>query len=307
MKRMQTLAAAAVLALTVAWAPVASAVALDTPTLSIARTSRTSVIFNVEAGASGAPSGFTVEWMKVEDFDAYGGWPSPEDYVPELYACDFTGAPTLNLVADGTYVLGAGEVLQIEMGDIFDETGLTANYWNELEPGHTYVFRAKALPYGQYDESPFTATVYATTLETSTQNCTYTQGYWKTHPEAWPPCNISLGTVAYTPAQLMNIFMTPASGNGLIALAHQLIAAKLNVCQGAVAPPSVLAAIANADALIDGNVVPPVGADYLHPSLTSALTQELDEFNNGITGPGHCGSTQSKESTWGRIKTLYRK
>lgn len=305
MKRLLTLAAGAVLA-TVAWAPLASAVPLDTPTVSINRVSRTSIIFDVAAGASGAPSGFAIEWMRVEDFDAYGGWPAPEDYVPELYACDFTGTPTLNLVGDGTYALGSGEQLTVEMGDIFDETGLTANYWNELEPGHTYVFRARALASGAFDESAWSATLYGTTLSLSETNCTWTQGYWKTHPGEWPVASLTLGTVNYTAAQLMQIFNTPAAGNGLISLAHQLIAAKLNVAFGAVPTPATQQDINDADALIGGLVVPPIGGDYLAPAVTSALTQALDEFNNGLAGPSHCGGTPTTPSTWGRLKTLYR-
>jgi hypothetical protein len=115
-----------------------------------------------------------------------------------------------------------------------------------------------------------------------------------------------LGGVNYSAAQLMSIFNTPAKGNGLVSLAHQLIAAKLNVAQGALAPPAVATAIANADALIGALVVPPVGAGYIKPGTTSGLTNTLDQFNNGVTGPGHCGSTPVKVSTWGAVKTLYR-
>src|SRR5688572_23676843 len=59
--------------------------------------------------------------------------------------------------------------------------------------------------------------------------CTLTQGYWKNHPEAWPVASLELGSVTYSKAQLLSIFRTPVSGNGLVSLAHQLIAAKLNV------------------------------------------------------------------------------
>src|SRR5206468_2504671 len=71
-------------------------------------------------------------------------------------------------------------------------------------------------------------------------------------------------------------------------LAHQLIAAKLNVAQGA-SPTAVASAIASADALIGALVVPPIGSGFLKPSATSALTDALDAYNSGTTGPGHCG------------------
>ena len=117
--------------------------------------------------------------------------------------------------------------------------------------------------------------------------CTFTQGFWKNHPEAWPVSSLTLGTVSYTAAQLDAILDQPVEGNGLVSLAHQLIAAKLNIANGANGS-AVAQTIADADALIGGLVVPPVGSGYLAPASTSDLTAALDAFNNGFTGPGHC-------------------
>ena len=123
--------------------------------------------------------------------------------------------------------------------------------------------------------------------------CTYTQGYWKTHTPlgcevaptsprcvAWPVSGLALGSVGYDVAQLVAILDTPVKGNGLVALAHQLIAAKLNVANGADAS-AVAAAIAAADALVAGRIVPPVGADRLASSATSALTANARELQRG--------------------------
>jgi hypothetical protein len=126
--------------------------------------------------------------------------------------------------------------------------------------------------------------------------CTFTQGYWKTHgPNAkgnnsneWDLANITLGNTSYTQAEALSIFNAPVKGNGLISLAHQLLAAKLNLANGVV-DPSITAAITAADALIGNLVVPPVGSGYLDPAVTAALTGQLAAFNEGITGPGHCG------------------
>jgi len=125
--------------------------------------------------------------------------------------------------------------------------------------------------------------------------CTYTQGFWKNHYAAsWPSTVVSggltLGSVHYTAAELQSIFNTPPAGNGLIILAHQLIAAKLNIANGADGS-AVAAAIAAADAMIGGLVVPPVGGGSLAPSATGALTTTLDNYNNGLTGPGHCSGS----------------
>jgi hypothetical protein len=125
-----------------------------------------------------------------------------------------------------------------------------------------------------------------------TGGCTYTQGYWKNHggtgpqANAWPVSSLKLGTVTYTQAQLLSMF-GPVKGNGLISLADQLIAAKLNVANGA-SDPTIGGIISSADALIGGLLVPPVGSGYLSPSSTSSLVTALDNWNSGITGPGHC-------------------
>ena len=117
--------------------------------------------------------------------------------------------------------------------------------------------------------------------------CTLGQGYWKNHPEAWPVGQVTLGTVAYNAAQLQAIFAQPVAGNGLIQLAHQLIAAKLNIANSA-SGTAVAATVAAADALIGALVVPPVGDGTLQTSQTSALNDMLDAYNKGLIGPGAC-------------------
>jgi hypothetical protein len=121
------------------------------------------------------------------------------------------------------------------------------------------------------------------------EGCTLTLGYWKTHADAWPVNTLTLGSVSYTQAQLLSILNAAVKGNGLISLAHQLIAAKLNIAAGA-SSTDIATAIANADALIGALVVPPVGSGYLAPSAVSSLVTALNDYNTGVTGPGHCDS-----------------
>lgn len=138
-------------------------------------------------------------------------------------------------------------------------------------------------------------TLTFTNESTPGEGCTLTQGYWKNHggtgpqADAWPVNNLTLGSVNYTQAQLLAILKTPVKGNGLISLAHQLIAAKLNVAAGA-DDTDIATAISNADALIGALVIPPVGSGSLSTSATSSLTGALADFNEGTTGPGHCDS-----------------
>jgi hypothetical protein len=120
--------------------------------------------------------------------------------------------------------------------------------------------------------------------------CVHSQGYWKNHPDAWPVTSLTLGTVTYSQSDLLTILGAPVLGNGLVSLAHQLIAAKLNVANGAAVPTGIAAAIASADSLIGALVIPPIGSDYLAPAATGALTETLDQYNTGTYtgGPPHC-------------------
>jgi hypothetical protein len=59
---------------------------------------------------------------------------------------------------------------------------------------------------------------------------------------------MTLGTVTYTDTQICSILNASAKGNGLIILAHQLIAAKFNACNGGATCDG--ADIAAADAFI---------------------------------------------------------
>lgn len=273
-----------------------SALAIDSPTLELDYTSRTSIAVDVVAGSTGAPMGFTVEWMLASVHDQLGGWPAEND--PRIIRMNFTGIPTLHVEnTAASFQLGASELSRIEIGDLFDETGIDGDGTSELQPGVEYVIRVRANGDGSTAPSAYSETFRKSTQGTSAQNCTYTQGFWKNHgagacqsgnnANVWPVASLTLGSVNYTAAQLCAIFNQPAQGNGLISLAHQLIAAKLNVAQGAVAPAAVAQAIADADALIGSLVVPPGGSGYLAPSATSGLTNTLDQFNNGEIGRAH--------------------
>ena len=156
-----------------------------------------------------------------------------------------------------------------------------------LAPG-TYWFRVKAMSTeSRVRNSDFV--VISFTVVACPTGCTLTQGYWKNREEDWPVSSLTLGTVSYTQSQLLDILGSPVAGNGLISLAHQLIAAKLNIANGA-SGSAINASIASADALIGSLVIPPVGSGSLDPSATSALVAALTNYNEGVTGPGHCES-----------------
>ena len=116
---------------------------------------------------------------------------------------------------------------------------------------------------------------------------------------------MTLGTVVYTEAQLCAIYNTPANGNGLISLAHQLITVKLNGCNGSNLAP-IAGDIAAADALIGGLVIPPIGGGFLAPSSTNSYTNTFDNYNNGIIPGVVSCATPVKHTSWGKVKSLYR-
>ena len=280
--------------------------AIDSPSLRLGNSGHGKQALTVTAGPSGLPDGFTLLWMDAAQYAASGGvWPT-EAASSQGYAM-FDGAPTLNTFgsSQATFNLGPNQSIVIEVGDLTDETGV-AGMLGELEYGKTYFFVAYARGADGSAASGLSVTVSDAT--TTSTNCTYTWGYWKNHEEAWPALPVGgllLGSVAYTQAELLAILDEPVATNGLISLAHQLIAAKLNILAGA-DPSAASAAITAADALIGSLVVPPIGSGYLAPATTSALTQTLDDYNNGVIGPGHCATVPVNPTTWGMVKGLYR-
>lgn len=297
MKQLTTI----VLSLVLFLPTVALAVVYDTPTVAVYDNGQAKVSLEVTAGASGAPAGFTVVWMKYSDFLAAGSqWVNP-------YIASFGGIPTLNLWGAWTFQLGASDVAVVEIGDLFDETGVAATNTAELEPATGYIFRVFANGDGNGTASQPTGDVVMGTQ--ALVNCVYTQGYWKNHPSAWPVTSLTVGGVVYTQAELLSIFNTPAAGNGAISLAHQLIAAKLNVAAGAV-PGPVGADITAADTLISGTCggdpLPPIGTCYIAPGTSSPYTDTLDQFNNGNSGVPHCDAVSVDQESWGSVKAQYR-
>jgi hypothetical protein len=277
--------------------------AADAPSLSVGQSGHGKQTVIVTAGASGLPDGFTIWWMDEATF-ASRGFTWPETQVSSQGAVAFTGAPTLNTFGGQytTFKLAPNASIAIEIGDLFQETGVAGTV-GELSYGTRYHFTAFATDGTGAAASGLSNTVSGST--TSSTNCTYTQGYWKNHEEAWPVMSLTLGSVNYTKAQLLSILNQSVQGNGLVSLAHQLIAAKLNIAAGADGTDAAAASGA-ADALIGGLVVPPVGAGYIDPSDTSGLTQTLDDYNNGVIGPGHCGTVPTEQRTWGGVKSMYR-
>lgn len=286
----------------IAWMPAASAQGtLDAPTVAVVESSPATFTLAVTAGASSMPGGFSVQWMPRADFDRTG-WPADGTLSRREWAV-FDGEPIFKTSeTSDTYRLLRGVGMNVYIGELFDEDGTNASSVDELPPSTEFAVRVRAESDGVTAASAYSPTVFVVTH--ALVNCTFTQGYWKNHPNAWPASSLTLGTVTYTKTQLLSILGQPSQGNGLVILAHQLIAAKLNALQGATPPAGGL--IGQADALIGSLVVPPVGSGYLDPNTVNSASNDLDDYNNGRGGVPHCGETPARRTSWGAIKTLYR-
>jgi hypothetical protein len=277
---------------------------IDTPLISCNGSTQVSINIKVCApsgtGATGLPAGFTIQWMTAADF-ALGadGIPGTGDDNTWGTTPSYCGGSFSGNASGSRYNLAAGECVSVNIGELLFDNGASTSCPDALVCGTEYVFRAFGHATSTLMRSDFTGTLSCFTLPCGSpgDGCTLTQGYWKTHgPEGcatgnninvWPVTSLSLGTVEYTDVQLCSILNTPAGGNGLIALAHQLIAAKLNIENGADGTDAA-GCIAAADALIGDLVVPPVGSGSIAPKFTDDLVTCLTNYNEGATGPGHC-------------------
>jgi hypothetical protein len=275
---------------------------MDTPILSCGGSTPVSLDVLVCAGPNtGAPAGFSLQWITSTQLangpDGIAGTADDNTW-PDSASLDLCKGSFSGNANGSIYNLGRNQCTSVNIGDnLFDNPGASSNCAGiPLTCGTTYAFRSFAHANSTIFRSDFSGNLLCTTASCPVPSCTFTQGYWKTHgpipvgnnSNEWPVTSLTLGTVSYTDLELLSIFNTPAGGNGLISLAHQLMAAKLNIANGADGS-SVAGAIAAADALIGGLVVPPVGAGFLSPGSTSSLNATLTSFNEGATGPGHCG------------------
>ena len=116
--------------------------------------------------------------------------------------------------------------------------------------------------------------------------CTRTIGYWKTAPhqaalEALLPITLYPGFDVTTVSQAQTILGIPHPSDANNKLKAQLLAALLDIKAGADGS-AVTSTIADAQAYLAGNLT-------LTKAQVLALATVLDNYNNGLIGPGHCG------------------
>jgi len=137
------------------------------------------------------------------------------------------------------------------------------------------------------------------------EGCSHTIGYWKTHAGFGPQDDevtqylpIWLGTAGGAKSRLvntaqlavnylsMNVYGT--SSNGITKLYGQLLGTKFSIADGA-ADGDVAATIAAADAfLATHDYLDWSGLSSADKTMVNGWKDMLDDYNNGLIGPGHC-------------------
>jgi hypothetical protein len=124
--------------------------------------------------------------------------------------------------------------------------------------------------------------------------CPLTQGYWKTHSKYGPAphdatwAKIGEDTPFFKSGKTYyQVMWTAPKGNPYYILAHQYVAAKLNVLNGAGTTAEVSAAIAGAEAFFTAKSPSDTLSDAQKKQVL-AWASLLDKYNNGLIGPGNC-------------------
>jgi hypothetical protein len=107
--------------------------------------------------------------------------------------------------------------------------------------------------------------------------------------------SLVLGSQTYTKAELLNILRTPVGGDASLNLAHQLIAAKLNIAAGS-DPTPIASTITHADSLLSmfsGKLPYHVAPSSNIGQMMVSDAGTLDDYNNGHLTP-HCSGQRGQ-------------
>lgn len=189
------------------------------------------------------------------------------------------------------------------------------------ESPKTFTYTRTIGPYGQCGEftvenhawldddplHPATSTAVVHVTVPCVTGCTRTIGYWKNHAGFGPQADvvtqylpISLGSgagktqIVGTAAKAVQFLEFRGSNavkeasNGVNKLYAQLLGAKLNIAGGA-SGSAVASIIAAADAFLAANdSLSWASLSKSAKATVNSWMSALDDYNNGLTGPGHC-------------------
>lgn len=222
-------------------------------------------------------------------------------------------------LANGTSFVGTANILFSDPTSVVDECiDVTDDKYGALgtvcaaDAPKTFTYSLEIGPYaecGKYEYKNTAAFITNDSETTSSDSwtvlvdvpcggCTLTPGYWKTHSlhgpapydDAWlavEPLGADTTFFISGKTWYQVLWTPPSGGNAYYILAHAYMAAKLNVLNGAASTPSVEAAITWAETFFAAKT-PATKLSKAERDLAIAYAALLDNYNNGLTGPGHC-------------------
>jgi len=232
----------------------------------------------------------------------------------QLKVCKFGSAGTFTVTIDGTAsqlsladgeCAVAGIIPPLAAGShsfTVEENADPATVFDSLE-----VFRTVNKTTVVYQESGFTSSFSGTfngdvgrlveffnhpAPPPPPPGCTLTLGFWKNHTSDWPSGYSPTDPFFSSGKTWLGALSTPPQGNAYYILSQQYVAAVLNGASGASVPANVQTAIDGATAFFTANGPTPAPTGSVRAQLI-AWAGTLDQYNNGLIGPGHCGSTDN--------------
>ncbi|XVX20844.1 hypothetical protein ACQP1U_02905 [Actinomycetota bacterium] len=141
-----------------------------------------------------------------------------------------------------------------------------------------------------FAEGVTTEWTFTDVSESCFAGCTYTQGYWKTHPATWPTGYSPSNPFFQSGQTWLKVMNTSAKSGVYYQLAYQYIAAELNVASGAAASAEVTNALAQAESFF-ASATPKTKLTRAQQAELLKAAALLDAYNNGTGyyGPYHCG------------------
>jgi hypothetical protein len=252
---------------------------LSTPTISCVTVDEGTIAVTVCTGASGAPAGFSIQWMTSAEYLANGGWYASDD--ARLCKASFSGNAQGN-----NYVVPANTCMTVDVGAFLYDNGASTTCGDALQCGTAYVFRSFAHATSKLQRSEFSAST-----ECSTESCgeclaALSHGGFQNNFRCMV-VGVDLGNRFYTRDELLAILDLTNAGNvtphadELTKLARQVLSVKLsNLYFGDACNADVAECLAAADALFIDNVPQPIGsgsdstgtADTLEKCLADWIT-----------------------------------
>ena len=309
---------------------------LTTPSISCFGSTPSSITVTVcGTGTYGAPGGFSIHMKTLADYNI-DGWAATGSYTCLSLGGNCQGG-------NSQWSLSAGECVNvvISASTVADYAGQNICGVSSdcgIDPllcNTTYVFRVFAHADGgsfkASEKGPEPPLQCTTAACPDGGGCTFTWGYWKTHgPEgcspgnqenAWTVNSLQIGSLSLNQAALCAILQDNpkacgkgGGANAVLILEHQLIAAMLNVANGAINCPFANNAIVSANALLSGRENDCVGTASALGQDMIAVKDLLAAYNDdncscpvaNAKAAQIGAATKTTKTTWGNVKTIYR-